>query len=77
MERSLRAAAHTSPVPPGVVQGAAGPQRLIVIVAPAQEGQRRPEGRRQPYEEHQGDGRVPVQSAACVGHGRRMVEGRR
>lgn len=77
MERSLEAAAQTSPVPPGIVQGAAGPQRLIVIVAPAQEGQRRPESRRQPYEEHQGDGRVPVQSAACLGHGRRMVEGRR
>ena len=68
MQRSLKAAAHTSPVPPGIVQSAAGPQRLIVIVAPAQEGQCRPEGRRQPYEEHQGDGCVPIQSAACVGH---------
>ena len=47
MERSLEAAAHTSPVPPGIVQSAAGPQRLIVIVAPAQEGQCCPEGRGQ------------------------------
>ena len=77
MERSLEAAPLTSPVPPGIVQGAACPQRLIVIVSPAQEGQCRPEGRRQPHKENQGDGRVPIQSAACVGNRRRMVERRR
>lgn len=58
----------TPHLPSGIVQSAAGPHVLIVIVAPAQEGQCRLEGRRQPYEEHQGDGRVPIQSVACVGH---------
>lgn len=63
-EGRLEAAPHTSPVPAGVVQGAACPQWFIVIVAPAQEGQCCPEGRRQPHTYHQGDGRVPCQLAS-------------
>lgn len=65
----------TSPVPPGIVQSAACPQGLIVIVAPAEEGQCCPEGGRQPHKEHQGYSCVPCQSAACVDRRRGWLTG--
>lgn len=67
----LEATPLSVPVPLGVIQGAACPQRLIVIVAPAQEGQGCPEDRRQPHKEYQQNGRVPRQLAACTGQRRK------
>lgn len=49
------------PVSLAVVQGAAGPQGLVVVLSPADEGHGRPEGSEEPDEHSQSDGAAPLQ----------------
>lgn len=49
------------PVSLAVVQGAAGPEGLVVVLAPANERHGRPEGTEQPDEDGQSDGGAPLQ----------------
>lgn len=56
-----RGCVHTVPVSLAVVQSAAGPEGLIVVHPPANEGHGRPEGGEEPDKYHQGDGAAPLQ----------------
>lgn len=49
------------PVSLAVVQSAAGPEGLVVILSPADEGHGRPEGGEEPDEHGQSDGTTPLQ----------------
>lgn len=49
------------PVSLGVVQSAAGPQGLVVVLSPADEGHGGPEGGEEPDKHSQSDGTAPLQ----------------
>lgn len=53
--------ACTVPVSLAVVQSAAGPEGLVVILSPADEGHGRPEGSEEPDKHSQSDGAAPLQ----------------
>lgn len=60
LSRRMRACA-CPPVSLAVVQSAAGPQGLVVVLSPADEGHRRPEGSEEPDKHSQSDGAAPLQ----------------
>lgn len=49
------------PVSLAVVKSAAGPEGLVVVLSPADEGHCRPEGGEEPDEHSQSDGTAPLQ----------------
>lgn len=49
------------PVALAVVQSAAGPEGLVVVLSPADEGHGGPEGGEEPDEDDQSDGAAPLQ----------------
>lgn len=51
----------TVPVSLAVVQSAAGPEGLVVVLSPADEGHGGPEGSEEPDEDSQSDGAAPLQ----------------
>ena len=62
MQRNLYSSwcVDTLPVSFGVVQGAAGPEGLVVVLSPADEGHGGPEGGEEPDEHSQSDGAAPL-----------------
>lgn len=56
---------YTLPVSLAVIQSAAGPEWLVVVLSPANEGHSGPEGSKQPYEYSQGDGAAPLELCSC------------
>lgn len=51
----------TVPVSLAIVQSAAGPEGLVVVLSPANEGHGRPERREEPDKYSQSDGAAPLQ----------------
>ena len=51
----------TAPVSLGIVQSAAGPEGLVVVLSPSDEGHSGPEGSEEPDEHRQSDGAAPLQ----------------
>lgn len=52
---------YTLPVSLAVVQSAAGPEWLVVVLSPANERHSGPEGSEEPDKYSQGDGTTPLQ----------------
>lgn len=50
-----------TPVSLAVIQGAAGPEGLVVVLSPADERHGGPEGTEQPDKDSQSDGGAPLQ----------------
>lgn len=55
------AAVCAVPVSLAVVQSAAGPEGLVVVLSPADEGHSRPESTEEPDKHSQGDSTAPLQ----------------
>lgn len=52
---------YAIPVSLAVIQGAAGPEGLVVVLSPADEGHGRPESSEEPDKHSQSDGTAPLQ----------------